>query len=68
MSREKYNLQIVVDIDMNTTFGDIRRFVELLKGMPDDMPVVTYPNLNEDQVVLFGYIDQTQEQEEHPNG
>jgi len=59
MSREKYNLQIVVDIDMDTTFGDIRRFVELLKGMPDDMPVVTYPNLNEDQVVLFGYIDQT---------
>jgi len=59
MSREKYNLQIVVDIDMDTTFGDIRRFVETLKGMPDNMPVVTYPNLNEDQVVLFGYIDQT---------
>lgn len=64
MSREKYNLQIVVDIDMDTTFGDIRRFVELLKGMPDDMPVVTYPNLNEDQVVLFGYIDQTSTMDE----
>lgn len=64
MSREKYNLQIVVDIDMDTTFGDIRRFVELLKGMPDNMPVVTYPNLNEDQVVLFGYIDQTSTMDE----
>ena len=64
MSREKYNLQIVVDIDMDTTFGDIRRFVELLKGMPDDMPVVTYHNLNEDQVVLFGYIDQTSTMDE----
>ena len=64
MDREKYNLQIVVDIDMNTTFGDIRRFVEILKGMPDDMPVVTYPNVHEDQTVLFGYIDQTQEQED----
>lgn len=64
MDRKKYNLQIVVDIDMDTTFGDIRRFVELLKGMPDDMPVVTYPNLNEDQVVLFGYIDQTSTMDE----
>lgn len=66
MDREKYNLRIVLDIDEETRFGDIRRFVETLKGMPDDMPVVGYEGMNLDQIILFGYIDQADG--EHGNG
>lgn len=66
MDREKYNLRIVLDIDGDTTFGDVRRFTETLKGMPDDMPVVGYEGMNLDHPTLFGYIDQTDG--EHGNG
>ena len=66
MDREKYNLRIVLDIDEDTRFGDIRRFVETLKGMPDDMPIVQYEGINLDHPTLFGYIDQTDG--EHGNG
>lgn len=61
MSREKYNLRIVLDIDEETRFGDIRRFVETLKGMPDDMPIFFANEMSNEGPELIGYLDQAQE-------
>lgn len=60
MSREKYNLKLSVDLDDNTTFGDIRKFVEALKGMPDDMPIFFANEMSNEGPELLGYLDQAQ--------